>query len=211
MLTANFGLIERINQFHSVLSQCVCSDRNGNIQETEKTVLHLIDQLQYNHGQGNALYLIGNGGSASIASHSLTDFLNVCRLRAFTLHDSSLITCMANDFGYENAFGRILDTVMRPQDVLIAISSSGKSMNICNAAKVATNKGGIVVTLSGFQPDNPLRKLGDINFWLNSCDYGIVEIGHQFILHNVADRIGQNMKKNRAVEASREIINSSLD
>ena len=138
----------------------------------------------------NAVYVIGNGGSAGVSSHVITDFVNVIKLRAYTLHDPSLITCMANDYGYENAFARLLQQMARPGDVLVAISSSGRSPNIRNAAEQMTSSGGTVVTLSGFAADNPLRALGDINIWLDSTDYGFVEIGHQFVLHNVADRFG---------------------
>jgi D-sedoheptulose 7-phosphate isomerase len=185
----NLTLISRSNELNSVMTHTHCTDANGQPQDIEKTIFKFIEQLILNREQGGAVYLIGNGGSAGVASHSLTDFLNVCRLRAFTLHDSSLITCMANDFGYENAFARILNTILRTGDILIAISSSGKSANICHAAKAAKELGGIVITLSGFDKNNPLRQLGDLNFWLDSCDYGMIEIGHQFILHNVSDRI----------------------
>jgi D-sedoheptulose 7-phosphate isomerase len=73
--------------------------------------------------------------------------------------------------------------------MLVAISSSGQSANIRNAAAEMRKLRGAVVTLSGLKRDNPLRSLGDVNFWLDSSDYGMVEIGHQFILHNVADRL----------------------
>ena len=62
--------------------------------------------------------------------------------------------------------------------------------DIRNAAAQMTSSGGTVITLSGFASDNPLRALGDINIWLDATDYGFVEIGHQFVLHNVADRFG---------------------
>ena len=75
------------------------------------------------------------------------------------------------------------------EDALIAISSSGQSANIRNAAAEMRKLGGKVLTLSGFKGDNPLRALGHINFWVASTDYGMVEIGHQFMLHNLADRI----------------------
>ena len=139
--------------------------------------------------RGGHLYLIGNGGSAGVASHAVTDFMNVGKLRATTLHDSALLTCMSNDYGYETAFARIVGTVASPKDVLIAISSSGQSKNIRNAATTMQDLGGTAITLSGFKPDNPLRTLGDMNVWLDSDDYGMVEIGHQFVLHNIADRI----------------------
>jgi D-sedoheptulose 7-phosphate isomerase len=101
---------------------------------------------------------------------------------------------MANDFGYENAIAIMLGQLLNPDDVVMAISSSGNSMNMRNAATIARNKGAYVVTLTGFSADNPLRNLGDMNIWLNSDDYGFVEVGHQFILHNIADRF--NVKLN---------------
>lgn len=137
-----------------------------------------------------SVYVIGNGGSAGVASHAVIDLVNVAKLRAFTLHEPALLTCMANDYGYEQAFARLLAQMAKPGDVLIAISSSGNSANIRNAATQMTDSGGAVITLSGFAADNPLRSLGDINIWLDSRDYGLVEIGHQFILHNMSDRFG---------------------
>ena len=115
--------------------------------------------------------------------------LKVGKLRATTLHDSSLLTCMCNDYGYEEAFARILSVVAGAEDALIAVSSSGQSANICNAAAVMRGRGGDVVTLSGFRGDNPLRKAGDFNLWLDSSDYGMVEIGHHFLLNNLTDRL----------------------
>ncbi len=87
----------------------------------------------------------------------------------------------------------LLAELARPADVLIAISSSGKSANIRNAASCVSGKGGSVITLSGFDARNPLRALGDLNIWVDSTDYGFVEIAHQFILHNVADRFGREL------------------
>lgn len=195
MKNSGLGLVSNCNKFFSVIENSICTDENGNSHEIDNGINKVIEQLTLNRDQGNSVYLVGNGGSAAVVSHAIADFTNVCRLRTFALHESSLITCMANDFGYENAFARLVNTVFRPGDILIAISSSGKSLNICNAAKMATEKGGIVITMSGFGQDNPLRKLGDLNFWLNSCDYGFVEIGHLFMLHNISDRIGFEMKK----------------
>ncbi len=140
-----------------------------------------------------SLYIIGNGGSAGVASHAVTDFFNVGKIKAFTLHESSLLTCMTNDFGYENAFAKMLDQVISDRDVLIAISSSGNSLNIRNAVDTATKHHATAITLSGFSKNNQLRQMGDINIWLDSDDYGFVEIGHQFILHNIADRFNPKL------------------
>jgi len=185
---SDMALIARSSELHSVIASIQTTDTLGNRLDPEVAILQMLDLLRDLRRRNGSLYLIGNGGSAAVASHSVTDFLNVGRLRATTIHDSSLITCMANDYGYENAFARILSVQAQPGDALIAISSSGKSPNIRNAAAKVRELGGAVITLSGFTPDNPLRALGNFNIWLDARDYGMVEIGHQFVLHNIADR-----------------------
>ena len=184
-------------EFQRVVATAEITDFAGTRRDTEKAMAGMVALLEDLRERGGHLYLVGNGGSAGVASHSATDFLNVGKLRAATLHDPSLLTCMSNDYGYEVAFARIVATVATSADVLIAISSSGQSANIRNAAAEMRKLGGKTVTLSGFKRDNPLRLLGDINVWLDSSDYGMVEIGHQFVLHNIADRIRLGMKGNQ--------------
>ena len=139
--------------------------------------------------QKACVFLIGNGGSAAIVSHISNDLLNVAKIRAFTLHESSLVTCISNDYGYENVYSKPLKTLAQANDLLIAVSSSGKSQNILNAADSIKRIGGKVITLSGFDSDNPLRKVGAVNFWLNSIDYGLIEVGHMFFLHCLSDHL----------------------
>lgn len=179
----------RGSEFQRVIANTEATDAAGKRGDTEAAMAGLVARFKALRAAGGRLYLVGNGGSAGVASHAVTDFLNVAKLRATTLHEPSLLTCMANDFGYEVAFSRVLATLASAGDVLVAISSSGQSANIRNAAAEMRKLGGKVVTLSGFKRDNPLRALGDVNLWLDSSDYGMVEIGHQFLLHNVADRI----------------------
>lgn len=177
-------------QFGVLLGRTEITGMNGvslGIEPGMAVAMQMLARVRKNQ---SSVYIIGNGGSAGVASHAVIDFVNVAKLRAFTLHDPALLTCMANDYGYENAFARILAQTAKPGDVLIAISSSGNSKNIRNAAVQMTDSGGSVITLSGFSADNSLRTLGDINMWLDSSDYGFVEIGHQFLLHNMSDRFG---------------------
>jgi len=173
--------------------------KNGSFTDRERKVLayeagiqNSLTILQNLRTLKGNLFLVGNGGSSAVVSHILTDYINVARLRARSLHESSLITCMANDFGYENVFSRPLKNLANEQDCLIAISSSGQSLNIINAAETMKSVGGEVITLTGFKPDNPLRSIGDINFWLDSKDYGLVEIGHLFFLHYLSGRLAVN-------------------
>ncbi len=189
----NLTLQSRIEQFSQVLVSTQITDERQQICEVEAQIKQLQERLaQLKKGQKN-LYIVGNGGSASVAAHAVTDFFNVAKIRATTLHESSLLTCMANDFGYENAVARMLGQLLNSGDMVIAISSSGNSLNMRNAATVASQSGAYVVTLTGFSVDNPLRQLGHTNIWLDSGDYGFVEIGHQFILHNIADRFNEKL------------------
>ena len=189
----NMTLGARAGEFQRVIASTEITDGAGRQQDPEKAIGALVALLKDLRQRGGHLFLIGNGGSAGVASHSVTDFVNVGKLKAATLHDAALLTCMSNDYGYEAAFARILSTIASPKDVLVAISSSGQSKNIRNAASTMRELGGTAVTLSGFKRDNPLRTLGEVNVWLDSSDYGMVEIGHQFVLHNLADRIRLGM------------------
>lgn len=142
------------------------------------------------------LFIIGNGGSSGIASHAANDFINMCGLKCQTFHDISILTCMTNDYGYDVTYQKLLENFANENDCLIAISSSGNSVNIINATEKfrKINSKGKIITLSGFSKVNKLRGKGDLNFWIDSNSYGIVEIAHQFILHFFADKIYQEMK-----------------
>lgn len=204
MTIKSFAMLARMNEFKTAIDHTLCTDAHGDMQNVEDSLDKLAELFLENRNHGGSIYLVGNGGSAAVTSHAITDFINVCRLRAFTLHESSLMTCMTNDFGYEQAYARILNTVMRPNDMLIAISSSGASPNICNAVKMAKECHGSIITFSGFKHDNPLRQSGDLNFWLDSSDYGIVEISHLFILHNISDRLNMKLKQSESIIAMTE-------
>lgn len=184
------SLKSRVQKFAVLLESCEITDKGGSPLGVEPGIAAVLRMLSLVRINAASVYVIGNGGSAAVASHAVIDLINVAKLRAFTLHEPSVLTCIVNDYGYENAYSRILAHMARPGDALIAISSSGRSANICNAAMQVVNNGGSVITLSGFSHDNPLRSIGDVNIWLDDSDYGLVEVGHQFILHNMSDRIG---------------------
>ena len=101
--------------------------------------------------------------------------------------DAALLTCMSNDFGYPEVFSKPVALYADPGDILIAISSSGKSINILNAVKAAREKKCCIITLSGFEADNPLRKSGDYNFYVPSHEYGYVELTHGVLCHSILD------------------------
>ncbi len=138
---------------------------------------------------GNKLMFIGNGASAAISSHMSTDYWKNGGMRAVAFNDGALLTCISNDFGYEQVFEKPIGMFADPADILIAISSSGQSKNILLGVEAARRKSCEILTLSGFKPDNPLRSLGDYNFYVPAHQYGPVEIVHHAVCHCLLDVI----------------------
>ena len=139
------------------------------------------------HKAEKKVIIAGNGGSAAMASHVAVDFTKAACIRAINFNEADLITCFANDFGYENWVAKALEAYADKGDLVILISSSGKSQNILNAAEKATEMGLSVITVSGFLKGNPLRKLGDLNLWVDSTEYNIVEMTHHVWLVAIID------------------------
>lgn len=144
-------------------------------------IQEILKETRFKNG---TLYWVGNGGSLAVCSHLSQDVLNKLKLRSMAFSDASLLTCMANDFGYPKVFQKPLETFIRPEDALIAISSSGRSESILNAVDLCLSKGMKVITLSAFSPENPLRgKSVDVAVYLPTDLYGIAEVGHEAFLH----------------------------
>jgi D-sedoheptulose 7-phosphate isomerase len=138
---------------------------------------------------GRKLMFIGNGASASIASHMAADFCKNAGLRAVVFNDHALLTSISNDFDYTVVFEKPISLFADTGDILVAISSSGMSPNILKGAAIAKEKGCKVISLSGFSPDNKLRGMGDVNFFVPSPKYGTVEVVHHSICHCILDGI----------------------
>ncbi len=139
------------------------------------------------HDAGNKIIFVGNGGSAGIASHLAIDFSKNGGLRSLAFNDPAALTCLGNDLGYENVFAKQLDFHARPGDLVVAISSSGRSPNILGAVKMARTRDCKVATFSGFTAENELRQAGDVNFYVRSREYGFVEVAHLALCHAVLD------------------------
>ena len=171
------------------LTDAAASSASGHALDMADAVNDVMGLARGAHASGNKVIFVGNGGSAAIASHMATDYSKNGNVRSLALNDSSMLTCLGNDLGYERVFAKQIELHARPGDLVIAISSSGRSANIINAVAAARAAGCRVVTFSGFKPDNPLRGLGDINFYIASDRYGFVEIGHLTICHAILDFI----------------------
>jgi len=139
--------------------------------------------------QRRTVYLIGNGASASMASHFSADLAKNGRVHTQTFFDLSLITALSNDIAYEQVFAAPLRGRGTAGDMLVAISSSGNSPNVLAAAAVAAELGITTVTLTGKSPGNALRKRGDLNLHVPAPTYGLTETAHAACLHRWMDLV----------------------
>ena len=154
------------------------------------TLIQVKDALVTASENGKKVIIVGNGGSAAMASHISVDLTKNAGIRSINFNESDLITCFANDYGFERWVEKAVDFYGDKGDLLIVISSSGTSNNMLNGVAAARNRNfKAVVTFSGFMEDNPLRKLGDINLWLNSRTYNFIENIHQVWLLAIVDLI----------------------
>jgi len=165
------------------------TDKEGNETGLSHGIEKVCSLIRLQASSGRKLMFIGNGASASISSHMATDCWKNGGIRAVAFNDSSLLTCISNDYGYKHVFEKPVEMFAEDGDILFAISSSGKSENILTGVQAAKSKECKVITLSGFKDDNPLSVEGDYNFYVPSEEYGPVEIVHHSICHSILDAI----------------------
>ncbi len=188
-MTGHLGYFQKLMQCaQDTVVTCACAGHHE-ASSYEEGIEWLVQEFLKVRSSDGKVFFIGNGGSAAIAIHMTADFMKNGRMKAYSLYDSSVMTCMGNDYGYEKVFAGQLEAFMNENDLLVAISSSGNSMNIVNAINTAREKGGEVITLSGFKPDNKIRHMGDYNVYVNIEHYGIVESVHNLLLQQVVDTI----------------------
>ncbi len=150
---------------------------------------------------GKKMMFAGNGASASIAEHGAVDFTKQGKVRGVTFHDPNLMTCFANDFGYDNWVAKAIEHHGDDGDVVVLISVSGQSPSVVNAAKYAQSRGMFVVAFTGRNPENPLAQVADLNFFVNSDAYNVVENIHSIWLTSAVDYvIGKAVYETRAYE-----------
>lgn len=165
------------------------TDKEGNEIEFHNGIEKVCLLIKLHADSGHKLMFIGNGASAAMSSHMATDCWKNGGIRAVAFNDSSLLTCISNDYGYKYVFEKPIEMMADKGDILFAISSSGKSENILNGVHAAKSKECSVITLSGFKDDNPLSVMGDYNFYVPSQEYGPVEVIHHSICHSILDSI----------------------
>ena len=178
---------KQLNIINQSIQNAEITNNEGEVIDIESGINQSLDIINNVQKNKNQIFFIGNGGSAGISSHLAIDYLKNGGVNSRALNDSSSLTCLANDFGYEFIFSKQIDYYANEDDLVIAISSSGESKNILNGINSASKKNCSVITLSGFKKDNSLRSKGMINFYINHHDYGVVEVAHLTLLHLILD------------------------
>jgi len=185
----NTGATSFFSQLAEIISKTEATDRDGRLISIDDATQKAVEMIVSVRSRGGKVFLIGNGGSSAIVSHMQTDLSNAGGVKAMVFFDTPMVTALSNDHGYGCVFEKPLELWAETGDVLIAVSSSGQSENILRGVKQALSKKSEVITLSGFKPENPLRRMGVLNFYVPSQAYGPVESVHSLLTHFIADRV----------------------
>ncbi len=180
-----------LKTFQTAIDEMLWTSSDG-AQVENKDALDQLSSIISSTRPNNKVMLIGNGGSAAIASHAALDLWKNGNINATAFNDLVQLTALSNDFGFENVFVKAIERFAAPGDVLLAISSSGQSKNILSTPDIANRRGCRVITFSGFRPDNPLRSFGELNLYVPSHRYGIVESAHQAVMHGLIEELEEN-------------------
>tara|TARA_S200000501_G_C20787846_1_gene728072 strand:- start:77 stop:637 length:561 start_codon:yes stop_codon:yes gene_type:complete len=158
-------------------------------EEVIEKLLRLKNEMELTNRGKNKIMIMGNGGSAAMASHVAVDFSKNAKIRMVNFNEPDLITCLSNDYGYEYWMSKAIGMYGDSGDMVILISSSGSSPNVINAAKESKKMGLKVVTFTGFNESNSLKQLGEINFWVDSRAYNVIEMIHHIWLLAICDSV----------------------
>lgn len=177
-----------VDEIVKCLQLLTASGGDAKILDSEAAFALWTDWTVQIREQQRTIFLIGNGASASMASHVAADLSKNAHVHTEVFTDLALITSIANDVSYDEVFAEPLRRRLKKGDMLVAISSSGQSRNILKAVATAKALGGIVITLTAMKAENPLRREGDSNLYVPARTYGMAETCHAAILHYWIDR-----------------------
>lgn len=185
---SQLNAISYLQRLSEIMIATQVSDKNGNEIGLDEGANRAVQMILDVGTSSHKIMLVGNGGSSSVVGHVQTDIIKCVGIKAMVFTEPSMLTAVSNDHGYETSYQRPVEWWAEQGDLILAVSSSGKSKNILNAVREAVNRGCQAITLSGFEPDNPLRSLGDINLYVENKSYGYVETSHAALTHFITDR-----------------------
>ena len=168
-----------INTFKQEIFDSMLSTHDDQIEHAKRLI-------QFTEGR---IYLIGNGASLTMADHFAIDLCKTCKIKSESLSNSAKMSAYSNDIKFDYIYSEQILINCKQEDLLIAISSSGESKNIINACLEAEKKEMNIITFTGFDKQNSISKFGDVNLYVSSKDYGVVECAHNIILHYIINEL----------------------
>tara|TARA_X000000950_G_scaffold242417_1_gene296764 strand:+ start:4468 stop:5019 length:552 start_codon:yes stop_codon:yes gene_type:complete len=158
----------------------------------KKDILNLCNQILDVKKKKSKIMIFGNGAGASIASHFANDLTNTSGIRAMSYDNTAQITCLSNDYLFQNWVKKIINFYANNNDLVILLSASGNSKNMINAAKFCKKKKINYFSITGFKKQNKLNLNSSNKIWINSLSYNYVEMSQLFILLSIVDFFNKN-------------------
>lgn len=157
---------------------------NGNEFDNESFLNELIERTNIVNKDGGRIFFFGNGASEAFSNHMALDWSKNGKILSLSLSDSSLLTALANDYSYEDAFVEFLKIYnINDKDIVVTISSSGNSPNISRVIDYCVNNNIDSISLSGLNKNNYSAKNSKYSYFIDLKTYGMVECLHQIFLH----------------------------
>jgi len=153
----------------------------------DSSILILRDAICETYLNKGKLIFIGNGASASLASHAATDFTKQAKIPSIAFNDHNLITALSNDYGYQKWVAKAIEYYAKPEDMIIFISVSGESINLIEGIDFANKRAISTASLTGSSETNSLRNKSKYSLWVNSKAYNIVESIHTIWITLIID------------------------
>lgn len=170
----------------------------NNVDDISNIVKKVIDCLK----SGNKILICGNGGSAADSQHFAAELIGRYKLERVSLPaialttDTSIITAIGNDYGYDKIFSKQVEGLAQSGDILIGISTSGNSQNILEAYNVAKSKGVTCIGLLG-RDGGEMKTLGDLNFIVPSNNTPRIQEAHILMIHTICEIMENTMFGNQ--------------
>ncbi|AGC50637.1 SIS domain-containing protein [Lawsonia intracellularis] len=181
-----------VQRISKLLTSVEVSISGGNSLSLEDGFIHWVQKTEELRNTNRTVFFIGNGASASMASHFSADLTKNAQINTKVFTDLSLLTAIGNDLGFEYVFSVPFARDVCSGDMLVVISCSGESPNVVNTIRLAQSmqeKQIFCVSLTGKHFSNTVRQLGDLNFYVPTNAYGECESCHAIILHHWMDSI----------------------
>jgi len=200
-LWKNWGPLDNISysidEFEQIFEASAKSILNSKslVPKIQDAILCLIDCIEH----GNKIVLFGNGGSAADAQHMAAEFIGRYLLERQSIPaislttDSSILTALGNDYSFDDVFSRQCQSIVKEGDVVIAITTSGKSPNIVNGINTSKLNGANIITLTGGNGGS-VSDISDISIIVPSFETPRIQEVHRTIIHIICEYVEKNFK-----------------